>query len=115
MVVQNDFRMLSLTPSACYMFEILAKRLHQLQKCLTHKLFLFVWQCIAQQLDLHLFEDLVMDNKFSVGGALQFKFDMLRNMFPLFAQFSEQPQNHFVQYVDDFNTKYLYVNVTFLL
>lgn len=97
MTAQKDFRTLSLTPTACFMFEILAKRLHQLQKSLTYKLFIFVWRFIAQQLDNHLFEDLVLDNKFNDGGAVQFKFDVTRNLFPLFAQFSEKPENHFMQ------------------
>lgn len=79
------------------MFEILARRLHQLQKSLTSKLFTIVWRYIAQQLDMYLFEDLVLDSKFSDGGALQLKFDVTRNLFPLFSQFTEKPENHFTQ------------------
>ncbi|KAJ8928351.1 hypothetical protein NQ314_019081 [Rhamnusium bicolor] len=103
MKVEKEFRSLFLTPSACPMFEILSKRLHQLQKSLHSRLFTFVWRSIAQQLDTYLFEDLVLDNRFSEGGALQLKFDVTRNLIPLFAQFSERPNNYFTQLIESCN------------
>lgn len=103
MRVDKEFRSLSLTPTACPMFEILSKRLHQLQKSLQSKLFMFVWRSIAQQLDTYLFEDLVLDNRFSEGGALQFKFDIIRNLIPLFLQFSQKPHNYFTQVIESCN------------
>lgn len=95
----RDFKSLSLTPTACPMFEIIGTRLHQLQKFLTNKLFRIVWRYIAQQLDTFLYEDLVLENRFSEAGALQFKYDVCRNLLPLFAQFSERPESYFTQYV----------------
>ncbi|CAG9828087.1 unnamed protein product [Diabrotica balteata] len=103
MKAEKEFRSLSLTPTACPMFEILSKRLHQLQKSLQSQIFVAVWRSIAQQLDSYLFEDLVLDNRFSVGGALQFKFDITRNLIPLFLQFSERPQNYFTQVIESCN------------
>lgn len=103
MKVEKEFRSLSLTHTACPMFEILSKRLHQLQKSLQSKLFTFVWRSIAEQLDTYLFEYLVLDNRFSTGGALQFKFDVTRNLIPLFLQFSERPQNYFTQVMESCN------------
>lgn len=97
MSTSKDFRSISLTPSACPMFDVIAKRLHQLEKHLQTNLFTNVWRSIAQQIDTHLFEDLIMDNRFNEGGALQFKFDIIRNLLPLFSQFSEKPNNYFVQ------------------
>lgn len=93
----RDFKSLSLTPTACPMFEIIGTRLHQLQKSLTAKLFRIVWRYIAEQLDTFLFEDLVLENRFSEAGALQFKYDVCRNLLPLFAQFSERPESYFTQ------------------
>ncbi|XP_023018934.2 RAD50-interacting protein 1-like [Leptinotarsa decemlineata] len=101
--LEKEFRSLSLTPTACPMFEILSKRLHQLQKGLQSKLFTFVWRSIAKQLDTYLFDDLVLDNRFSEGGALQFKFDITRNLIPLFSQFSERPHNYFTQIIESCN------------
>ncbi|ENN80735.1 hypothetical protein YQE_02843, partial [Dendroctonus ponderosae] len=97
MKVGKEFRSLSLTPSACPMFEVLSKRLHQLQKKLQSKLFIAVFRNIATQLDTHLFEDLVLDNRFNDGGALQFKFDITRNLLPLFAHYTDMPATYFPQ------------------
>lgn len=38
-------------------------------------------------------------NIFNEGGAAQFNFDMTRNMFPLFAEYTQRPENHFKEYV----------------
>ncbi|CAH1179774.1 unnamed protein product [Phaedon cochleariae] len=103
MKAEKEFRSLSLTPTACPMFETLSKRLHQLQKSLQSKLFTIIWHCVAQQMDTYLFEDLVLDNRFSEGGALQFKFDITRNLVPLFSQFSERPHNYFSQLIESCN------------
>ncbi|XP_060522596.1 RINT1-like protein [Cylas formicarius] len=100
MKIEKEFRSLSLTPSACPLFEVLAKRLHQLRKGLQARLFTQVWRNLAGQLDNYLFEDLVMDNRFNDGGALQLKFDVTRNLLPLFAQFSDKPANHFAKLAD---------------
>lgn len=95
----KEFLSLSLTPSACPMFEIVGTRLHQLQKQLTSKLFRIVWRYVAQQLDTFLYEELVLENRFSEAGALQLKYDVTRNLLPLFAQFSDRPESYFTQYV----------------
>ncbi|XP_050299116.1 RAD50-interacting protein 1 [Anthonomus grandis grandis] len=100
MKVAKEFRSLSLTPSACPIFEVLAKRLHQLQKKLHSKLFTIVWRNIATQLDTYLFEDLVMDNRFNDGGALQLKFDITRNLLPLFSQYTDTPATYFTQLLE---------------
>jgi hypothetical protein len=42
-----------------------------------------------------LYQKLVLMNNFNEGGALQLQFDMTRNLFPLFSQFTEKPENHF--------------------
>lgn len=97
MKVSKDFRSLSLTPTSCPMFEVLSKRLHQLEKHLQKKLFTYVWRSIAQQLDTYLFEELILDNRFSEGGALQLKFDVTRNLIPMFSQYSEKSSNYFTQ------------------
>lgn len=92
-----ELRSLSLTPTACPMFEILARRLHQLQKYLAQKLFGHIWKQIAEQLDNFLFEDLVLDNRFNQNGALQLKYDVTKNLFPLFAQYTDKPDNYFTK------------------
>ncbi|XP_076275359.1 RAD50 interactor 1 [Rhynchophorus ferrugineus] len=101
--VQKEFKSLSLTPTACPIFEVLAKRMHQLQKSLQNRLFTIVWRNIAAQLDTFLFDDLIMDNRFNDGGALQLKFDITRNLLPLFSQYTETPANYFTQIIESCN------------
>lgn len=37
----------------------------------------------------------VLQNRFSEGGAKQLEFDMTRNLFPLFGEYTTKPQNYF--------------------
>lgn len=93
----KEFQSLSLTPTACAIFEVLVTGLHKLEQKLTAKLFMIVWRFIAQQLDTFLFDELVLENRFNECGALQFKYDVTRNLLPLFAQFSDRPDAYFSQ------------------
>ncbi|XP_045468942.1 RAD50-interacting protein 1 [Harmonia axyridis] len=104
MKVDKDFKNLSLTPSACPMFEVIAKRLHQLQKTLADKLFSVIWKSLAQQLDSFLFEQLILDKRLEKGGILQLKYDIERNLYPLFSQFTEKPESHFKQLLKSLQT-----------
>lgn len=88
-----------LTPAACPVFEILATRLHQLKKSLASQLFRQVWHCLAEHLDTFFYEELILENRYNEGGAVQLKYDMTRNLFPLFAQFTDKPESYFTQYV----------------
>lgn len=98
MKMHKDPRAYFLTPSACAMFEALATSLHYLEKKFFAKLFSIVCDEIAYQLDDYLFENIVHDNRFSEGGAFQFKFDITRNLFPLFSQFCGKPETFFRKY-----------------
>ncbi|XP_044756636.1 RAD50-interacting protein 1-like [Coccinella septempunctata] len=104
MKVDKDFKNLSLTPSACSMFEVIAKRLHQLQKSLADKIFSIIWKSLAQQLDNYLFEELIWNKKLEKGGILQLRYDIERNLFPLFSQFTDKPEGHFKQLLGSLQT-----------
>ncbi|KAJ9577197.1 hypothetical protein L9F63_006254, partial [Diploptera punctata] len=82
----------TVTPSVCFMFQVLAERLHQLQELLSVPLFTTAWQTLAQQLN-----QVILQNNFNEGGAMQLQYDMLRNMFPLFGQFTRKPEVYFPQ------------------
>ncbi|KAF5293605.1 hypothetical protein FQA39_LY03090 [Lamprigera yunnana] len=90
----SDMRSHSLTPTACPLFEALATKLHELQKYLTPRLFTLVWRLVAVQIDAFLFEKLVYANRFNEGGGHQLKFDITRNLLPLFAQFTDKPDSY---------------------
>lgn len=40
-----------------------------------------------------LFLQVISENHFSEGGALQFNFDMTRNLFPIIGKYSKRPEN----------------------
>ncbi|XP_058462968.1 RINT1-like protein [Malaya genurostris] len=81
--------MLSATASG--MFQQLVNNLHQLESQLSANVFSIVVRLIALQLDEWMIDNMVMNTKFSTGGALQFQFDMTRNMFALFGQYARKP------------------------
>ena len=41
----------------------------------------------------------ILANHFNDGGAAQLNFDMTRNLFPLFGQYTQKPENYFKEYV----------------
>lgn len=108
MTIMKDMRSYSLTPSACPMFEVLGTKLHQFQKYLTDKLFTIVWRLVAQKIDTFLYEKLVLANTFNEGGAKQLKFDIMRNLLPLFAQYTDKPDS----YCTHLNEACILLNVT---
>ncbi|XP_067647799.1 RINT1-like protein isoform X4 [Eurosta solidaginis] len=81
-----------LSPSAGEMFQIMLTALHNLERELSLNLFYLTLRIIASQIDEFLFESLVMNNKFTPGGAAQFSYDMSRNLFALFGQYSQRPE-----------------------
>ncbi|XP_069691163.1 RAD50-interacting protein 1 isoform X2 [Periplaneta americana] len=87
----------TVTPSVCLMFQVLAERLHQLQELLSVPLFSTAWQTLAQHLNQFVYEEVILQNNFNEGGAMQLQYDMTRNMFPLFGQFTRKPDVHFPQ------------------
>ncbi|XP_071454292.1 RAD50-interacting protein 1 [Hetaerina americana] len=91
----KEFLNPSLSPTACPLFEVLSEHLHWLKDTLSVHLLSRAWQILCSELNKFLYRKLVLANKFNVGGALQLQFDMTRNLFPLFSQFTEKPENHF--------------------
>lgn len=61
--------------------------LHNLENDLSMNLFIITLRLIAHHLDDFFIDSMVMNTKFSVGGASQFQYDMTRNLFPLFGQY----------------------------
>ncbi|XP_011300021.1 RAD50-interacting protein 1 [Fopius arisanus] len=86
---------LSVTPSGCPMFQELASGLHKLHQILALELFNTAWKNLAGQLDQYLFEEIVLVNRFNVGGAEQLQFDVTRNLFPLFGLYTNKPESYF--------------------
>ncbi|XP_056877790.1 RAD50-interacting protein 1 isoform X2 [Takifugu flavidus] len=92
---QQDQSSMSLSSSACPMMLCLRDRLLSLHQLLGLSLFQLTWQGLAERLDHFLYQDVILANHFSDGGAAQLHFDMSRNLFPLFGQYCKRPENFF--------------------
>lgn len=80
-----------LSYSAGEMFQLLVTILHDLEAALSTKIFNAVLRRAAKKLDDFFIDSMIMNTKFSEGGAAQFKFDIERNLLPLFGQYSRRP------------------------
>ena len=72
--------------------------LHNLETDLTASIFNHAVRLISKELDTFFIENMVMNTKFSPGGAAQFQFDMTRNLFALFGQYAKRPDLLFKRY-----------------
>lgn len=94
---EKEIACLSATSSGCPMFEELAIQLHTLNDTLSQPIFYTAWRNIASQLDSYLFDGVILENQFNAGGAAQLKYDMTRNVFPLFGLYTKKPESYFPQ------------------
>ncbi|XP_054911667.1 RAD50-interacting protein 1 isoform X2 [Poeciliopsis prolifica] len=91
----QDQSAMSLSSSACPMMLCLRDRLLNLQQVLSVSLFQLAWQGLAEKLDNFIYQEVILSNHFSDGGAAQLQFDMTRNLFPLFGHYCRRPENFF--------------------
>ncbi|TKS88152.1 RAD50-interacting protein 1 RAD50 interactor 1 [Collichthys lucidus] len=94
---QHDHSTLSLSSSACPIMLCVRDRLLNFHQVLSLSLFQLAWQGLAERLDNFLYQDVILSNHFSDGGAAQLQFDMTRNLFPLFGHYCKRPENFFKQ------------------
>ncbi|TKS88153.1 RAD50-interacting protein 1 RAD50 interactor 1 [Collichthys lucidus] len=92
---QHDHSTLSLSSSACPIMLCVRDRLLNFHQVLSLSLFQLAWQGLAERLDNFLYQDVILSNHFSDGGAAQLQFDMTRNLFPLFGHYCKRPENFF--------------------
>ncbi|XP_076023482.1 RAD50-interacting protein 1 [Genypterus blacodes] len=86
---------MSLSSSACQLLLCVRDRLLNLHQVLSLPLFQVAWQGLAEKLDNFLYQEIILSNHFSEGGAAQLHFDMSRNLFPLFGHYCKRPENFF--------------------
>ncbi|KAK3090237.1 hypothetical protein FSP39_010285 [Pinctada imbricata] len=84
-----------LSNSACEMLLVLKDHLCTIQEALSKPLFTLVWQRLAEKLSTFILNEVVLQNRFNDGGALQIQFDMTRNLFPLFGEYTHKPESYF--------------------
>lgn len=83
------------SPSICPFLEVLARHLHALRDVLAAPLFMQLWKIVADTLNKYVYEEVILQTRFSDAGAAQFKFDMTRGLFPIFGEFTQMPENFF--------------------
>lgn len=85
----------SVSPTAYSMLSVLKSHIQVLQESLAQPLFKTVWQRVCKGLNIYLYEEVILQNYFSEGGGEQLKWDMTRNLFPIFGRFTQKPENYF--------------------
>jgi RAD50-interacting protein 1 len=88
---QNANEAFTLSQTAGEMFQIIIAILHDLESALSTRIFNSALRKIAKKLDDYFIDSMIMNTKFSEGGSAQFKFDITRNLIPLFGQYSRRP------------------------
>ncbi|XP_070611274.1 RAD50-interacting protein 1 isoform X2 [Erythrolamprus reginae] len=92
---QSEQAVMSLSTTACPLLLTVRDRLLQLEQQLCYTLFKIFWQLLAEQVDLFVYQEVILANHFNEGGAAQLQFDMTRNLFPLFSHYCKRPENYF--------------------
>uniref|UniRef100_A0A2P2HZB4 RAD50-interacting protein 1-like n=1 Tax=Hirondellea gigas TaxID=1518452 RepID=A0A2P2HZB4_9CRUS len=92
----SNVRCCDISGSLCPLLEVLARQLHCLRRVLATPLFTELWHTLARDIDKFMFEELVLQNHFSDVGAAQFEHDMTKALFPMFSEFTNRPESHFV-------------------
>ncbi|KAI8794641.1 RAD50-interacting protein 1 [Biomphalaria glabrata] len=86
---------LGLSSSACEMFLVLKDHLATMEGQLSKFLFDKFWHRLAKSIDTFILNEVVLSNHFNEGGALQFQFDITRNLIPLFGDYTNNPDSYF--------------------
>ncbi|CAG9801047.1 unnamed protein product [Chironomus riparius] len=88
---QNPSEPFIISQSAGEIFQVTIAVLHDLESALSTRIFSSTLRRIAKKLDDYFIDSMIMNTKFSEGGSNQFKFDITRNLIPLFGQYSKRP------------------------
>lgn len=112
---QSPNESFTLSQSAGEMFQVIIAILHHLETALSTKIFNSALRRIAKKLDDYFIDSMIMNTKFSEGGAAQFKFDITRNLIPLFGQYSRRPGFLFKNLSDACNLLSLPIGTAILL
>ncbi|CAL1527454.1 unnamed protein product [Lymnaea stagnalis] len=86
---------LGLSQSACEMFLVLKDHLATMEGQLSKHLFDKFWHRLAKSIDAFILKEVIMTNHFNEGGAMQLQFDIVRNLIPLFGDYTNNPDSYF--------------------
>jgi len=91
----KDIILLALSSSACEMLLFIKGRLQILQEQLASIIFNMIWKNLAQALNKCIYEEIILECHFNEGGAAQLQFDLTKNLFTLFLEYTQKPENFF--------------------
>ncbi|KAL3877501.1 hypothetical protein ACJMK2_035200 [Sinanodonta woodiana] len=86
---------LGLSTSACEMLLVLKDHLLEVGQKISKPLFASFWEKLAEKLNKFIYEEVILPNHFNEGGSAQLQFDMTRNLFPLFGEYTQRPESYF--------------------
>ena len=64
-------------------------------KVLPGPIFTKVWHSVAEEVGKFICEEVILANRFSIGGAKQLETDIKLGLLPIFGEFTSCPQAHF--------------------
>lgn len=81
----------ALSATAGEMFQLMVTALHDMETELSASILRRLLRMVAQRFDVFMIDGMIMNTRFSAGGAAQLNYDMVRNLFPLFGQYLARP------------------------
>ena len=83
-----------LSVSACGWMSVVRNALYEAHNLLCVHLFNHFWKLLAAKLNDYIYNQVIMNNKFSEGGAIQLAFDMNKNLFAIFSEYTSRPESY---------------------
>jgi len=87
-------------PSCCSILQSIAFNFEAARKVMPAQIFTKVWHRVAEELGKFICEEVVLANKFNIGGAKQLETDVKLGLLPIFGEFTSCPQAHFPVLMD---------------
>ncbi|XP_022790195.1 RAD50-interacting protein 1-like [Stylophora pistillata] len=91
----KDVILLTLSSSACEMLLFLKGRFQILREQLASTIFSVIWKNLAKALNKFIYNEIILECHFNEGGAAQLQFDLTKNLFTLFLEYTQKPENFF--------------------
>jgi len=87
-------------PSCCSILQTFAFHFEAAGKVLPGTIFTKVWHSVAEEVGKFICEEVILANRFNIGGAKQLETDVKLGLLPIFGEFTSCPQAHFPVLMD---------------
>ena len=82
-------------PACCSLLQTIAFHFEAAGKLLPGPIFTKVWHSVAEEVGKFICEEVILVNRFNMGGAKQLETDIKLGLLPIFGEFTACPQAHF--------------------